>query len=456
MFWLVAALLTLLALNVLKISVFDAYSFITNPYNSRMALADNSVRRGRIIDAGGTVLAESAPAGDGYERRYPRGSTLAHAVGYSSFGRAGIESVYNFELQSVNMEFWSRLAQIATGAELLGNDVVLTADADFSDAAAKALGANKGAVVALDPSTGAVLAMASSGGLNPATIAEDWPELSASADSPLLNRATRGLYAPGSTFKLVTAAAAIENIEGWDTLSFVCEGEALLGGSRIICYDKTAHGAVTMADAFAVSCNTYFASVGHQMAPESVRRAAAGFMIGRPLGFALGESVSRFTLPDAASDSERTETAIGQGKTLATPLGMAVAAAAVANGGVVMKPYITDRIDLPGGGVKVKFYPETLGQAVSPGTAESLKALMVGCVENGTGAAAAVPGVSVAGKTGTAQNASGRDHSWFIGFAPADEPKTAIAVVIENAEPGARAAAVAGEILRWRAERSGD
>lgn len=441
-------LLTLLTANFVKLCVIDSPSFVSNPYNRRMSVTDENVRRGTITDANGNVLAYSKKGDEEYMRYYPYKNALSHVIGYSAFGKSGVESKFNYKLQKMEFEIWQRLKNLAVGSEIEADNVVLTADADFSAYITERLGGRKGAVVVLEPSTGKVLSMISGYGFNPETVKDNWKELNTSQESPLLNRATQGSYIPGSTFKIITTAAAVENMQGWENFTYDCKGEEYFDGSKLVCYNSKAHGKVDFERAFALSCNTFFASVARRIPPEKMRETASKFFIDGSLDFELDYTRGAFDFPDDVSISQTIETAIGQGKTLATPLNMAVTAAAVANGGLIMKPYIVDRIETPSGRIVEKFYPKALGQAIEPSTAETIAEMMIECVNSGTGTPAAL-NIQVAGKTGTAQNPAGDDHSWFVGFAPADEPEIAFAILLENIGGGGKSLQLGKEILNY-------
>lgn len=448
-FWLFFLLFFVLSAYFAKLIFIDSDAIITNPYNARMKITDESIKRGVIVDANGNILAESKMSGDKYFREYPYGKVLCHVIGYSELGKSGIENKYNFPLQKVRFEIMQRLKNIAVDAEIEANNVVLTADADFSKYIREQLGDRNGSVVVMEPSTGKILSMVSYPNFNPETVGEDWNDLKTSDESPLINRAAQGLYIPGSTFKVITVAAAIENMEDWKEFTYECKGEEYFGENKLVCFNSKAHGLVDYRSAFALSCNTYFAHIGSEISPEIMRKTASSLYIDRPYDFILDYSKGSYTLGDDATVSETIETAIGQGKTLVSPLNMAMVASSVANGGLLMQPYIVDSLQSPDGHITQKFLPKTLGQVIDYSTADILKDMMVACVNEGTGAPASIKGVQAAGKTGTAQNPAGEDHSWFIGFAPADDPQIAFAVLLENSGGGGKALKLSKSILDY-------
>lgn len=448
-FWLITLIFFLVLASMAKLMFVDRKEISSSAYNPRLNYIDSSVKRGNIRDSNGDILVESIPNSDGgYIRKYHRSRMAAHITGYSSKGKTGIEASENFELQSVHNEVLQRIENVFTGKQVQGNDVVLTVDMDIQSVAGDVLGNKKGAIVVIEPSTGRILALQAYPDFDPNTVAQNWESLRDDEDSSLLNRATQGLYPPGSTFKIVTALAAMEYYDDWDKFTYECTGEAVFENKIIHCYHNTAHGMVDMKKAIATSCNCYFAELGKRVKPENIRKKAEDFYFNESYPFTLSHSTSQVSLQKKSQENEIVETAIGQGKTLATPLHMAMIAATVANDGIMMKPYMVDHVQYYNGDVSKTTVPEKLKQIISVEESDILTDMMISCVAEGTGKAAQIYGVEVAGKTGTAENATGSDHSWFIGFAPADDPKIAIAVMIENANQGGSATPVAAKVLQ--------
>ncbi|MDO5388804.1 MAG: penicillin-binding transpeptidase domain-containing protein [Clostridia bacterium] len=472
-FWLYALMFLLLIGYLLKLSLYDSHSFVSNPYNPRLSQSNEGIKRGSIYDANGDVIAEDVKQEDGtFKRVYTNAKYYAHVVGYTVKGKAGVESKYNFRLETISNEFIQRLGNFFMGTDIEGNSLVLTIDNRLQEIAGEQLGNQRGSIVAMEPSTGKILAMVSNPTFDSNTVAENWESLNSDEEnSPLLNRATQGLYPPGSVFKIVTAAAALQTDSSLNEYEIDCEGEERFGNNIIHCYDGTAHGNVKMDSAFAKSCNIYFSELGVKIGADKLISAASAFGFNKDIGLALEYSKSSFPLTENAEETEIVETAFGQGRTLVTPLFMAMITSAVANNGIMMQPYVVDHSLTPSGGVRNRTIPVKLNQAVSPELAESLKELMIGVVENGTATRAAfsvsgkvssennISGASagkaaysgeiqVAGKTGTAENPQGDDHAWFVAFAPADEPKIAVAVLLENAGKGSNAIPAAREIMK--------
>ena len=425
--------------------VYRAPGLFAYPYNRRPFHLEARVQRGTISDRAGVVLAETAPEG----RRYPLGEVLSPVVGYYSlqYGRVGLERSLDWYLSGLKgLDLQDRLDALLSD-RYRGASVRLTLDSRLQQAAYAALAGRRGAVAALRPATGEVLALVSRPSFDPAAVAADFPRLAASRPPVLLDRATQGLYPPGSSFKVVTAAAALD--EGVRTNWYYhCTGSLQLGRYTVHCYGNTAHGMVSLSRALVVSCNCAFATLAMQIGQPTLEDKA------RLLGFDrqwrdFPVPVSTSPLPARyLSRSELAQEGFGQAELVATPLQMALVAAAVANHGLLMQPYLVDRVTSATRGTVEHYAPRPLGLAMSADTAATLTQMMRGVVASGTGTAARLPGWDVAGKTGTAQNPHGLDHAWFICFAPASRPVIALAVVLENAGPGGRAAApVARRIL---------
>lgn len=453
-FWLLALCFFLLLGYLGKLAILDREEISTNSYNIRLRNDDEGVQRGDILDKDGEVLATSTLLEDGsYMREYPRARMAAHVTGYSSVGKTGAEAAANFELMSVHNELLQRMLAIVQGHAPKGNDVVLTIDMDIQSAAGNLLGDMKGAVVVMEPSTGRVLAMQAYPDFDPNTVSEQWDQLTADEDSPLLNRATQGLYPPGSTFKIITALAIMEYLPDWQNFTVECTGEAHFEDKVIHCYNDRAHGTVDLSEAMAQSCNCYFAEAANRIGSENLSKVMQRCGILSDYGFELAYSQSVMHLDKNSSESELVETSIGQGKTSVSPLYMAMMISAVANDGIMMRPYIIDHIQYANGDTGDTTVPEKLMEICTPEETMLLDDMLQGVVDHGTGTAAQISDVTVAGKTGTAENATGADHSWFVGYAPAENPRVAIAVVIENANYG-KATPIAGEVLQVALEKT--
>jgi peptidoglycan glycosyltransferase len=430
------------------IQLVQAEKLANDPNNVRLLFKEYSIERGAILSAEGQTLAQSTATPEGslkYLRQYPTGPLFAHSVGYYSvvFGRDRLERSYNKALtgeggvltvQDVGDRF--------LGKGNPGDTVELTMDSQVQQAATTALGNRKGAVVAIDPLTGEVLALVSFPSFDPnpisghrsAEIRKAWEALQADENRPLLNRATSESYAPGSTFKLLTAAAALEH--GKDTsTSYPSESEFLPPQTNkpIGNFGGRSCGG-SMADAMRISCNTYFAHLGADLSAAEFLETARNFGFGERPPIDIQSARSRMPSEEALkSPAFRAQSAIGQFDVSATPLQMALLAAGIANNGKVPKPRLV-KLVRDYRGIKVEeTASDTWKNAVTQQTADTLTQLMVDVVENGTGKGAAIPGVQVAGKTGTAQTGEGQaPHAWFVCFAPADQPRIAVAVIVEH------------------------
>lgn len=455
-FWLLALCFFLLLGYLGKLVMIDRAEISSNSYNIRMRNDEAGIQRGDILDADGEVLATSVWQEDGsYLREYPRARMAAHVTGYSSVGKTGVEAAANFTLMSVHQELLQRLQGIIEGRDPKGNDVVLTIDMDIQSIAGDLLGSAKGAVVVMEPSTGRVLAMQAYPDFDPNTVAADWEYLTADEESPLVNRATQGLYPPGSTFKIITALAAMEYMPDWQTFTVNCSGEASFENKVIHCYNNKAHGTVDMQEAMAESCNCYFAALAQKIGAENLSTVMKRCGILSEYQFDLAYSQSVMHLNKDSTESELVETAIGQGRTSASVLYMAMLISAVANDGIMMRPYVIDHVQYANGEAGTTTVPEKLLQICTSEEADTLNTMLISVVDSGTGTAARNSGVTVAGKTGTAENATGKDHSWFVGYAPAEDPKVAIAVLIENSDYG-KATPIAGKVLQVALEETAE
>ncbi|MGH8912030.1 MAG: peptidoglycan D,D-transpeptidase FtsI family protein [Acidimicrobiia bacterium] len=464
-----AGMLVLLG-AVTWIQAVAADTYRTDPRNTRQAIAQAGKERGVIVAADGTVLAESVPdAADPrrFVRTYPEGEPFAHVVGYTSrlVGDSGLEAAYVDELRSRRDLTFSDLISAVLGRDLRPQSMRLTLDAELQRAAFELLGDRSGAVVALDPSTGAVLAMVSTPSFDPhsldtADAAANWEALLADPEGPLSDRATRELYPPGSTFKTIVTSAAIDvGVAEPDTTfddpqTFPLPGSTAtvsnFGGG--LCGDGES---VTLMQAFTRSCNTIFADLTIQVGAADIGIVAEALGFNQELDFPwqVAESVFQTDVL-AEDDAALAQSGLGERDVRATPLQMAMVAAAIANGGTVMQPHLMDRLfDADGNPVEVT-EPESIGVAMDPATASIVGQMMERVVTEGTGTAATVPGVRVAGKTGTASAAGGASYPWFIGFAPIEEPTIALAVMFEpqaetgESDTGGRVAApVAGDLI---------
>ena len=460
--FLFTALFAVLIGNITYIQVIKASEYQDMPSNNHTINKARFIKRGSIITADGLTLAESIQQADGtYARSYPNGNLAAHVVGYYSqqYGTMGIENTQNDTLTgSKDYSSWQNALNSLAGISEPGNSVQLTIDSRIQRAAEQALAGRVGAIVALDPRSGAVLAWASAPTFDNTNIqaAIEAANASGGADTSMYDRATLALYTPGSTFKVLTLASALEN--GLATLDTIYDspGRMEIGGADVVSIGERGHGKISLAKAFALSSNTVFGQVADGLGAEKLVATARAFGYGQQLGLDFTTAASVMPNPEEMTEWELAWAGagqpVGQGHTpgpQATVMQNALMAATIANNGIAMNPYVVSQILAPDGTVLKTTRGHSLGQAVGSGTAEQVKQAMLDVVQNGTGSAAAIAGVKVAGKTGTAETNNANANSTFVGFAPYDTPTVAIAVVIEqNAKGEESAAAVGGQILR--------
>jgi peptidoglycan glycosyltransferase len=419
-------------------------------YNPRIVTSFNDPHRGRILDRNGNVLASSLPSG----QRSDPDPSLAHEVGYidSRFGSTGAELAFNSFLSGRSgAGSWSAaFSSEFSRTERTGLDVRLTIDPAIQRAAAQALGSRTGAVVALDPRTGEVLAMVSVPTFDPGAIATNGDQLVKDPTSPLLNRATQGLYPPGSTFKTVTAISALENGVMTPQTSVTCSGQYVVDGFPISCNNvPQGNGTYPFKNAFTYSVNAIFAQVGVALGWDRLQATAERLGFGQAINFTLDTAPTQITNPGSAlTKTLLANTAFGQGELLTTPLEMATIAAAIANGGVLASPHLGLSV-MDGNTVVTRLEQPTFTRLISADVASTLNDFMVSVVDAGQASGVAVQGVKVAGKTGTAETGSGTSHAWFIAFAPADNPTIAVAVIAEDGGRGSVVAApIAGAVIK--------
>lgn len=434
-------------------SVFDAKALKGKEANKRPLLEQQQIKRGRILAADGTVLARSVPKGHGsalrYVRRYPEGALYGHPIGYS-FVRQGdseFEKYHNDELVGNESEFGSILDQLR-GRNQEGDDIVTNIDPEAQRVALGDLeAAGFGAVVAIEPSSGRVEVLASNPPYDPNRVPYELSKLNRNTfESPLFDRATQGQYPPGSTFKVVTAAAGLDSGTITPETTIDAPGELDVQGQPLQNDFTENFGPISLDTALTNSVNTWFAQLGQQLGEETLFEYMDAFGFGSTPAIDLpSDQVYRSgvyqenKLLGSGDPVDLARVAIGQERLAVTPLQMAEVAAAVANGGSLMKPQIWNRVVDPDGRVVKSLDPSQYSRPIDEQTAAELTTAMEGVVNEGTGTNAAIPGVPVAGKTGTAETpfndscggGTEENQAWFIGFAPADEPKIAIAATVE-------------------------
>lgn len=450
-FWVMFFLVMLLIYNLVKFVIFDATDIVSNSYNPRVNVMDSEVKRGDIKDFSGEILATSVFNNDAYNRVYPEKEIVATITGAisSSVKKIGIESSYNFELETIENELLQRTKNVFTEEEIIANSVVTTIDLNLQKYIYSLLKNQKGAVVVSDSSTGEILSIVSNPSYDPNLLEENFYDLESDDKLPLLNRATSGVYPPGSTFKLITTVAAMRTMDNFSEYTYVCCGSGDYGESHIPCYNGVSHGEIGIIDALKYSCNTFFAEVSTIIGGDAILETANSMFLNEDFYYIFTTNKSNVSLDGNSPLSELSETAIGQGKTVVTPLYMNMFTSAIANGGLMMKPYLMHHIETESGKRTNITIPEKIGTILYKDEVALLKDAMKKVVDEGTGKAAAVIDVDIYGKTGTAQTSSGLSHSWFCGFKSEENKNIAVTVILENAENNMTAASVAGDIFEF-------
>lgn len=414
---------------------------INNSYNSRQEILLSRNYRGAIYSRDGEVLAQTVMDEDQNETRvYPFSNLFAHVVGYSTQGRMGVEAQANYYLINTNTSINNKVANDMAGLKNPGDNVYTTLDVQIQQVADEQLSIYKGAVVVTEVSTGKVLAMVSHPDFDPNKIAAMWDDLITDSNSSvLLNRATQGLYPPGSTFKIVTALEYYrENTDSWKKYGYQCNGAFRYGTSKINCYHGTNHGYVDFENSFAKSCNASFANIGMRLDRGEFQKTLEKLLFNKELPLSMLYAQSNTVVSADMDDEDMIQTAIGQGKTQITPIHLNMITCAVANGGKLMKPYVIDRIENDAGTVVKSFKPTTYGTLMSEEEAAMITQLMSAVVEKGTATKLKDQAYTAAGKTGSAEynNVKGDSHAWFTGFAPVEDPEVCVTIIVEGAGSG--------------------
>ena len=455
----IATLFRLAAVGIALLITITAYwqiwaasSLADRRDNARLVYRQLQIRRGLILASNGkTVLARNHPVRrDGltlYTRRYPFGALFAHAVGYNTVGdgRTALELAENDYLTASNSNLANLISNLGStlrGETVTGDNVITSLNVKAQQAAQQGLGGLTGAVVALEPSTGRIVAMYSSPSFNPTKVDQNFARLERKGGAPLLNRTTQGLYAPGSTFKIVTATGALNAGFTPAQLEIDAQGHCIVDEGHQLCNAGTeSYGTINLEVALTNSVNTYFAQLGQKLGQARLEATMQkfGFFDLPPLSYPTDEMnpsglYANGRLLGTLAPIDVGRVAIGQERLAVTPLQMAEVAATVGNGGVRMAPSLVDKVVTPGGSSVYTHSPQQIDRVMSPATASQLATDMQNVVDEGTGQAARLPsGLSVAGKTGTAETGTtGINTAWFIAFAPVQHPKIAVAVVVEH------------------------
>lgn len=464
LYGLVALLFAVLIAFTSRWTVFEASSLRSNPENARGLLQQQHIDRGPILAADGTVLAHSVKGAEGfYSRTYPTGELFVHAIGYSfiDLGQSGLERYRSAALNGQSTSGVQSILDQLQGRKPQGNTVITTLKPSAQKVAIAALGEHSGAVVALNPSTGAVEVMASTPGFDPNALSHrrGYEEVEKKSGSPLVNRATQFGYAPGSTFKVLTATAAIDS--GQFTPQSLVSGRdgVVISGVPLKNDNNETFGQISLTEGLVHSVNTVYAQVAEQLGKQTMAHYMDrfGFNHEPQLDYPSqqmspsGEYMGGRLLRPTSTYVDLGRMGIGQDKLQVTPLQMAEVAAAVANNGVLMTPHLTSEIVEPDGSVMERVAPKVQSVVMKPSTAADVTKMMEAVVNEGTGTSAQIPGVKVAGKTGTAETQIGTaiNNVWFIAFAPAEHPTVAVAVTLKGVpgEGASFAAPVAKQVI---------
>lgn len=413
---------------------------VNSTYNTRQENLAAKVIRGKILANDGTVLAETIVNDDGSEiRNYPYAELFAHVVGVSTKGRSGLENSANISLLTSNAYLGEKISNEIADHKNIGDNLVTTLDMTLQETAYASLGAYRGAVVVMEPKTGKILAMVSKPDYNPNKVVSMWDELNAdTGKSPLLNRATQGLYPPGSTFKIITLLDYYKEHSDYDNYHFSCNGRFNYGDVTINCYHGSKHGEEDLKTSFAKSCNSSFANIGTTLRPEKFKNTAENLLFNKSIPIKLSYRESVFAYNKNSDVEEMLHTAIGQGKTLVTPLHMALITSAIANDGVLERPYLVDHIENYSGGLVKQYEPDQYKRLMSSEEAAFLAEYMEEVVSVGTGKKLSGLSYTVAGKTGSAEysNQKGESHAWFTGYSNVEDPELVVTVIVEGAGSG--------------------
>ena len=417
-------------------------TLMDNNYNTRQQILLKQNSRGRIYSKDGDILAYTDKDENGKDKRvYPYGKEFAHVVGYSTNGKMGIEAQSNYYLINTSIDLSDKVAYDTKGSKYPGDNVYTTLDVNLQEVAYNALSARKGAIIVSNPKTGEILAMVSKPDFDPNEISQKWDELIAdkSPDAKLLNRATQGLYPPGSTFKIVTALAYLKDNAGkYSDFRFNCNGHYSKDGSTISCYHGENHGSVDFMGAFAKSCNSAFADIGLSVDRKTFGSTLSSLMFNSELPLNMMYSQSRANIDEDSSVDDVMQLSIGQGTTGVTPIHMNMITNAIANDGLLMKPYLVTGVKSEDGKVIKSFSSESYKRLMTKEESATLTSMMEQVVQAGTGTKLKGLSYSAAGKTGSAEfNSSTSDsHAWFTGFAPVEDPEVSVTIIVEDAGSG--------------------
>lgn len=414
----------------------QAESIINNSYNKRQGVLSRRTIRGSILSDDKTKLAVTNVDDDGNETRYyPYSGLFSHTIGYLNNGGYGLESLYGYYMLHSNQNFFEQIGNDLSGNRNTGDNVVTTLNVGLQKACYDALGSNRGAVIVMEPSTGKILAMVSKPDFDPNTLAANWSQITGEgSDSVLVNRATQGLYPPGSTFKLITMLEYLrEHKNDYGQYHYICDGTYELGNNTINCVRTTAHGDVDLFSSLAVSCNCSFINIGLSLDLDRYKRTAEKMLFNKELPTNLEYNKSRFVLNGESSEWDIAQTSFGQGKTVITPFHLALITCTIANNGTLMEPYLVSSVESTNGMTVKKFKEEKYDTLITEKEASLLKKGMEQVVKDSFSWLFGGVEYTLAAKSGSAQyGTEGYEHSLYASFSPADNPEIAVVAVVEG------------------------
>ena len=414
----------------------QAESIINNSYNKRQGVLSRRTIRGSILADDKTKLAVTNVDDEGNETRYyPYSGLFSHTIGYLNNGGYGLESLYGYYMLHSNQNFFEQIGNDLSGNRNTGDNVVTTLNVGLQKACYDALGSNRGAVIVMEPSTGKILAMVSKPDFDPNTLAANWSQITGEgSDSVLVNRATQGLYPPGSTFKLITMLEYLrEHKNDYGQYHYICDGTYELGENTINCVRTTAHGDVDLFSSLAVSCNCSFINIGLSLDLDSYKKTAENMLFNKELPTNLEYNKSRFVLNSESSEWDIAQTSFGQGKTVITPFHLALITCTIANNGTLMKPYLVSSIESTNGMTVKKFKEEKYDTLITENEASLLIKGMEQVVKGSFSWLYGGVEYTLAAKSGSAQyGTEGYEHSLYASFSPADNPEIAVVAVVEG------------------------
>ena len=416
-------------------------TMMDNSYNAHQQLLRTKNSRGTIYANDGQILAKTVTDSNGNEtREYPFGKEFSHVVGFSVNGRSGIENLANYYLINSHATLKSKAEAKENEMKFPGDNVYTTLDVKLQETAYEALSAREGAIIVTEVKTGKVLALVSKPDFDPGTILDEWEDITSDKDNTqLLNRATQGLYPPGSTFKMITSLEYYrEKGDEYLDYRYNCNGKFTNGTDTIRCFHGESHGALDFTKSFAKSCNSSFANISLQLDKSSFEKTLDNLMFNSELPWDMNYSMSSAICNADIKDSDMMQLGIGQGTTTVTPLHINLITAAIANDGILMKPYILEKVETEDGKVVEEFEPAAYKNLITSDEAYFLKNMMEKVVTDGTASRLKGLDYTAAGKTGSAEfkDSTSDSHAWFTGYAPAEDPQIAVTIIVENAGSG--------------------